>query len=255
MEHAQRLLTRLDAIGASLAHTEGALALLGLGSVGRETARIDAYSDLDFFVIVAHGFKHRFLNSLAWLAQPSPLAFQFMNTPDGYKALYADGIFCEFAVFEPHELAHVSFAPGRVVWSRDDFDRATLSPPPRTHTTSDTDWLLNEALTNLYVGLGRDHRGEILSAARFIQGDAVDRLVELTPVWETAQDVFPDIFGGERRYEQRFPNTAAHLPSFMQGYAHNRASARALLDFLAARLPINAALHAAILHLCEPTAS
>jgi lincosamide nucleotidyltransferase B/F len=252
------LLARLDAIGAALAQTEGALALLGLGSVGQETARIDAYSDLDFFVIVAAGYKQRFLHTLDWLAQPAPLAFHFMNTADGHKALYDDGIFCEFAVFEPHELAQVSFAPGRAVWSRDDFDRTTLTPPPRaTPAASNTEWLLNEALTNLYVGLGRDHRGETLSAARFIQGYAVDRLMELTPVWETAQPTThtstTDLFSGERRYEQRFPQTAAHLPSFMQGYAHNRASARALLDFLTARLPVNAALHAAILRLCDVT--
>ncbi len=41
------------------------------------------------------------------------------------------------------------------------------------------DWLLGEALTNLYVGLQRELRGERLSAMRFIQGYALDRLVAL----------------------------------------------------------------------------
>ena len=38
---------------------------------------------------------------------------------------------------------------------------------------------LGEALTNLYVGMAREKRGEKLSAMRFIQGYAVDRLLEL----------------------------------------------------------------------------
>ena len=46
------LLIRLDAIGASLSATARGLALIGLGSVGLETDRLDAYSDLDVFAIV-----------------------------------------------------------------------------------------------------------------------------------------------------------------------------------------------------------
>lgn len=46
------LLARLDEIGAALARSNRALALLGLGSVGLELERLDRYSDLDFFAIV-----------------------------------------------------------------------------------------------------------------------------------------------------------------------------------------------------------
>jgi hypothetical protein len=35
-----------------------AIALIGVGSVGRELDRIDEYSDLDFFVVVDDGAKH-----------------------------------------------------------------------------------------------------------------------------------------------------------------------------------------------------
>jgi hypothetical protein len=62
--------------------------LLALGSAGLERQRLDRYSDLDFFVIVAQGYKVHYIESLDWLA-------------DGHKALMTDGIFCEFAVFEP----------------------------------------------------------------------------------------------------------------------------------------------------------
>ena len=39
---------RLDDLALSLSRTEGAIALIGLGSVGLETHRMDDYSDIDF---------------------------------------------------------------------------------------------------------------------------------------------------------------------------------------------------------------
>lgn len=52
MPASQALLNRLDAIGHSLEKSGHALALIGLGSAGVETERLDSYSDLDFFAIV-----------------------------------------------------------------------------------------------------------------------------------------------------------------------------------------------------------
>src|ERR1044071_2148218 len=98
MEKSQQLLARLDAIGQSLSATGQALALLGLGSVGTETSRLDQYSDLDFFAIVKPDTKSRFMDRLDWLEVVNPLAYFFQNTVDGYKALFEDGIFCEFAI-------------------------------------------------------------------------------------------------------------------------------------------------------------
>ena len=91
------LLQRLDAIGQALRDSGQGLALLGLGSVGLETARIDAWSDLDFFAIVEPGSKARYLHRLDWLAAARPLVWHFQNTVDGHKALMDDGVFCEFA--------------------------------------------------------------------------------------------------------------------------------------------------------------
>ena len=251
MNRKQHLLERLDAIGKSLGATGQGLALLGLGSVGTETDRLDDYSDLDFFAIVKPGSKNRFLARLDWLESVCPLAYSFQNTVDGYKALYSDGIFCEFAVFEPQELSEIPFANGRIIWKEAGFDEAICTPRPRQQTAHPVEWFLGEALTNLYIGLGRLHRGEKLSATRFIQGFAVDRIVELSKHIETAQPVHEDIFGGERRYEARFPATASRLPEFVQGYERNIESARAILQFLDSHFEVNPAIRAAILRLCE----
>ena len=122
------LLERIEAIGRSLAASGHALALIALGSIGRDTERLDAWSDLDFFAIVEPGHKARYLGQLDWLAAAHPLAWNFQNTRDGHKALMSDGVFCEFAVFEPAELDAIPFAPGRIVWKRAEVDDAIAVP-------------------------------------------------------------------------------------------------------------------------------
>lgn len=241
MDKTTLLLTRLDEIGRSLERTPHALALIGLGSVGAELHRLDDYSDLDFFVIVQPGTKPEFLSQLQWLSAVRPIAYQFRNTADGYKLLFDDGVFCEFAIFEPGELAGAAFAPGRVVWKRPHVDDAISRPALAQPQPGPADpaWLLGEALTNLYVGLGRYLRGEKLSATRFIQHYAVDRIVDLSGGLELAQTADADPFSGERRYERRFPQTARHLASFMQGYDRCPESAEAILEFLEARFDVN----------------
>lgn len=239
----QALLDRLDSIAAGLRDSGQGLALLGLGSVGLETGRLDAYSDLDFFAIVQPGSKPRFIDSLDWMEAAAPLVYAFRNTVDGYKALYADGIFAEFAVFEPQEMAGIPFSPGRLVWKSDGFDERLVVPPPAPERqTASVEWLLGEALTNLYVGLGRYLRGEKLSAARFIQVYAVDHLVRLAPRLEAEQPAFVDVFTAERRFEARFSGLAAKLAEWMQGYDHTPESALAILAFLEVHFTVNAAL-------------
>ena len=250
---ASRLLERLDAIGQALAATPSALGLLGVGAVGVGLARLDAYSDLDFYVVVRAGHKATYLQDLAWLATACPLAYTFQNTVDGFKFLYRDGLYGEFAVFEPAELASVAYAVGRWVWRAPDWDADAWLPAPRQPqpVTQTVDALVNEALTNLFVGLGRYRRGEKLSALRFIQGYAVDRIVDLAPHLETAQPGFEDPFNRERRFEARFPQTAAALAACLPGYDAAPAAARAILQFLSSRFPVNPALKLAIEQLCD----
>ena len=248
----QHLLTRLGEIGQSLAQSGHALALIGLGSIGEELHRLDEYSDLDFFAIVETGYKRRYIDDLDWLSNIAPIAYHFLNSPDGYKLLFADGIFCEFAVFELQELETIPFAPGRIVWKRDDAPE-NLHRPTKELVRGEKrpiEFLVGEAITNLYVGMGRDKRGEKLSATRFIQGYAVDRLVELAENLEPEQNVTRDVFVNERRFEARHPIVARELPSWVQGYERNRESALAILSFLEGHFEVNTAMADAIRKLC-----
>ncbi len=163
---------------------------------------------------------------------------------DGYKLLFADGVFCEFAVFELDELRNIPFAPGRIVWKRCDVPDTLGQPASKTTPASkrDRDWLLGEAVTNIYVGLQRDKRGEKLSAMRFIQSYAVDRLLELVEYIESSNKVHRDPFVNERRFEQRYPGLASQLSLWAQGYERNRESALAILEFLEMYFSVNEAM-------------
>ncbi|MBI5670018.1 MAG: hypothetical protein HZC41_18645 [Chloroflexi bacterium] len=251
MTDRERLLKRLDDIGQSLARTEKGLALIGLGSVGAELDRLDEFSDLDFFAIVQLGYKQEFIHNLDWLNTVCPIVYSFQNTPDGHKILFEDGIFCEFAVFEPEELRRIPFSAGRFIWRDPAFDERLAVPPHRTLRRHPVEWQVGEALTNLYVGLSRYRRGEKLSAARFIQGFAVDRIVELSAMIEAEHRAHRDVFAPDRRYEQRFPGISAHLPEFIQGYERSIESARAILAFLDEHFDVNPAMKQAILELCD----
>lgn len=252
MVRTKLLLKRLDEIGHSLEKTGNALALLGLGSVGIELDRLDQFSDLDFFAIVMPGYKGDFLKDLTWLDSISPVVYFFQNTPDGYKLLYEDGVFCEFAVFEPQELSGIPFQEGRIIWKDSSVDD-DIRLPNRKSSGGDTlhsvEWSLGEAITSLYVGLARFRRGEKLSAQRFIQGHAVDRLLELWPHIEAEKQAARDVFSPERRFEERFPSSAETLPEFIQGYERSPESAKAILSFLELHFQVNTAMKSRILEL------
>jgi hypothetical protein len=231
----QRLLDRLDLLARELSQRDDALALLALGSVGAELQRLDAWSDLDFFVLVADGAKARYLHPLDWLAAAHPLAWHFQNTADGHKALMADGVFCEFAVFEIHELGRIPYAPGRFIWRRAEVDAALARAQWPLPARAAADWLIGEALSNLIVGLQRHARGERLAAMRMIQVFALDRVLELlehSQPEQSASSSARDPFNIDRRIEQRSAQLAQTLPLMASGYAHTIPAALALLETL-----------------------
>ncbi len=244
----QRLLRRLDDLGSVLATRGDALALLGLGSVGVDVGRLDDHSDLDFFVIVDEGTKRRYLDSIDWLEELHPVVFSFRNSIDGRKALFADGLFAEYAIFTLAELRAASYPPGRIVWQRDDapsgLESSGRMPGPSLNDTAD--YQVNEALTNLYVGLHRELRGERLSAMRLIQVHAVDRLLTYLHLTEPGTETKQDAFAVERGAERSFGPGVLPLAKLVLGYEHNREAALALLEWLEARAEVSDVLAAAI---------
>ncbi len=233
----QHLQERLAGLARELARRDDALALLALGSTGRDTDRLDAWSDLDFFVLVRDGAKRGYIDRLDWLAATHPLAWHFQNTADGHKVLMADGVFCEFAVFEMHELSRIPYAPGRFVWRRDEVDEALACPTQPLPSPHGAPWLVGEALSNLIVGLQRHARGEKLAAMRMVQVQALDRVLEFLETLQPAAHeahARRDPFNVDRRIEARNPQAAAALPTWAGGYTGTVPAALALLACLEA---------------------
>ena len=80
-------------------------------------------------------------------------------------------------------------------------------------------------------------------------------MLDLAPRMEQAQPGHVDGFTPERRFEQRFPLTAAALPSMVQGYERSPQSALAILAFLETHFPVNAAMAARVRELAAERAA
>ena len=245
---ARTLLDRLDAIGAHLATRGDVIALIGVGSVGVEHDRLDEHSDLDFFVVVDDGAKQRYIDGIDWLEAVHGVGYSFVNDPNGRKALFADGVFVEYAVFTLGELDHIPFTGARVVWARDGAphdlpQRGRRAWGPAIDTV---EFHLNEALTNLFVGLHRELRGERLTATRFIQSYAVDRVLALLRLTGSASSHGRDPFDASRRVEQTYPPDVLPLGEMIPGYGATAAAAASTLAWLRARFDVDPVIAAAI---------
>ncbi|MFI1993929.1 hypothetical protein [Actinoplanes sp. NPDC020271] len=246
------MLQRLDEIAAQVAARDDTIALLGLGSAGAQRGRLDDHSDLDFFLVVAEGATTRYATETDWLAATCPLVWSFAHERRGRKALFADGIFVEYGVFTVGELRGVPFRGARAVWRRADAppgltESDALVPRPPFDTV---EFHLNEALAHLYVGLHRDLRGEHLSAARLIQGHAVDRVIALLRL-SAGEPPYRDVFDDSRRVERTYPPHELPLAEMVPGYRGNAAAARVILDWLAARFRVPAPMGEAIERLLQ----
>jgi len=235
--------TRLQQIAQTL-QSSGGLGLLALGSVGVERARLDRWSDLDFFLIVPPGTKDAFRNDTHWFSRVAPVEWIFRNTGDGYKLLFADGVFGEMAWFEPAELASIPYAPGRWVWRSPELDEAwaVSQNPGRPASLPDSSaWALGELLSCLYVGLCRWNRGEKLSAWRFIQTYCLDRFLELVELTQPSAP-FGDYYSWDRRWEARHPGLGPLLARFLKGYEDTPSSSLAFLDWCELHFEVNPGL-------------
>lgn len=227
----KKLINRLNKLAEILKKRNDCLGLLALGSCA-EQERLDEWSDLDFFVFVEKGCQTLYLSNLDWLEECAPISFVFRNTKDGHKILWEDGIYAEYAVFEIDMISNIPYSKGSFIFKRDDVnlpDSSLLSIPNPYQTI---EYATNEILTNLYVGLLRYHRGEVLSAFRLIQVHAIDRIIAMAHLIYPTQSTQVDLFSLERRVEQRHPELIEVINNSILGYKHIPASAQIILDYI-----------------------
>ncbi|WP_083707441.1 hypothetical protein [Intrasporangium flavum] len=236
----ERLLAFLDRLGAVLAERGDAVALLGLGSVGLDLHRIDEHSDADFFVVVDDPTAlERYLADVDWLEAAQPVVWSFENSGAGRKALLADGLFAEYAVFTLAQMDTAGYPPGRIHWSRADAPAGLDRPKVPVPQPPSLDHEVGEAITNLYVGLHRDLRGERLTATRFIQGYALDRWVTILDHLGLGTGTRQDVFVVDRGVERRFGPDVLPLADLLPGYERNADAAQTLLGLLEAHVELD----------------
>jgi lincosamide nucleotidyltransferase len=197
------------------------LAFLGLGSM-HDVSRLDEYSDIDFFMVVEKGYKNKYLSQVTWL-EVAPIVFWYQETTDGLKVIYDDGILLEFAVFEVEELQYIPYQEGTIYYQKPSFDPNLLKPNIPLPQKRDMTWTLNTLLSNLYVGLLREHRGEHVAAFLMIQVYATHHLLTLLNAQQS------DPFVVERRIEKTLKLNYQQL---FPGIQHNRRAARHVLNII-----------------------
>ncbi|HPG42559.1 MAG TPA: hypothetical protein PLJ98_02015 [Acholeplasmataceae bacterium] len=241
------LLKRMEDIAKHVSHISHTCAVLGLGSMGKEQHRLDAYSDLDFFVITDDEYKQQMIEDLSWLSSVYPIGYAFRNTIDGYKVLFTDGIFAEFAIFSKTEVPLVAQQEAHLFWKKEDYQDDTLLIKKNIHVhhIQDPIFHLEEALTNLFVGLSRALRGEKLSGLRFIEGYAVDHIINYIRLTQPF-DHDVDVFNLERRLERHYPELEQSLPGMLSGYLNLNLSATHILSWINHVHQINPILKTAI---------
>jgi len=117
--------------------------------------------------------------------------------------------------------------------------------------SDNTEWIMGEALTNLFVGLGRFRRGEKLSAMKFVQSFSLDRLIDLIHILNEPKHNMADKYMPDRRLESRFPMSEPLLTSFCQGYTKTPESALAQLNWLEANFTVNECIAGEIRRLAQ----
>jgi hypothetical protein len=243
----ERLLAFLDRLGAELDRRGDAVALLGLGSVGRDLHRLDEHSDADFFVVVDDAAaRDRYHTDIDWLGAAQPVVWSFENSDAGRKALLEDDLFAEYAVFSLAEMDTAGYPPGRLHWSRPDAPAGLEVPKVPVPQPLPIEHQVGEAITNLYVGLHRDLRGERLTATRFIQGYAVDRWITILGHLGLGQGARQDVFVIDRGAERRFGPDLLPLADLVPGYERNAHAAATLLALLEAHVDLDPTIVAAV---------
>jgi len=226
-----KLTQRLEELADSLKKRQTCIGLLALGS-NAELERLDEWSDLDFFVFVEKDCQSLYLANLDWLEECGPLSYVFRNTKDGHKIMWEDGVYAEYAVFELDMMDDIPYSKGTFIFKRDgvNLSESSLLPLPNPYQT--IQYASNEILTNLYVGLLRYHRGEVLSAFRLIQVHAIDRIIAMSHLIYPSQSEHVDLFALERRVEKRHPKLVELFNKSILGYEHILVSAQIILDYI-----------------------
>jgi hypothetical protein len=231
----QILQETLEILIVAARNSPHAIALIGAGSAGAEIARMDQYSDIDFFLIVEDGFSSEFINDNTWLIRDLSILFAFRDTKHGNKVLLENGVFLEFAIFTEAELAQNGIPGLRTIWSRPEFSLPDFSD--KQPFTRELSYYVDQALSNLLVGALRLRRGERLAAVTMVERYALTNLLTAYRLKKNLR--IEDPFNIERRAEATL---GIEFAPMVQGYERVEESLEALLGFAENNFEVNSSI-------------
>ena len=210
--------------------------VVGLVLVGSaaDTARVDEWSDHDFFLVVKEGVGEDFRNDLSWLPDSGAIALAARETAHGLKVVYRNGHVLEFAVFEDPELELASVNYWAVPVDKTNITSRVEALEKRTVGgvfEEDKEWGLFLAL--ILIAVGRARRGEVLIAGQAVRSHMLKHVVgfvrdRLAPA-AGAENV-GDNLDRFRRFELQYPAEGSRIESILQLPVED--SAQAQLDFV-----------------------
>ncbi|HEY5178580.1 MAG TPA: hypothetical protein VIJ07_02185 [Dermatophilaceae bacterium] len=193
------------------------IGLIAVGSTAAVTRDPDEWSDHDVFIVTTAGASAWLLENPSWLPDAERIVFWHNETVDGRAAVYNDGHLIELAVFEAASMPLLSVNDYRVLVDKSDlsarlatFERDTTLRAAEIDTTGSRRF--RQIVVQLIVGLGRDARGESLSAHERIRGQALTHLLSLVRDFVPAEnDTALDNLDPYRRIELAHPEICRRL--------------------------------------------
>ncbi len=213
----------------SVSARDDVVGLVLLGS-GADTARVDEWSDHDFYLVSTPGAQEPLRTDLSWLPRTASIVLAARETEHGLKVVYDDGHVLEFAVADVDEVRGFGTNRWRVVLDRGGVAEAVGSAAQATHARPGRPAhdAVGLAVALVLIAAGRARRGETLTAQRSV-AQAVDLVLEaVTARVASADDTVTDVLDARRRAEVTYPDLAAALSQALM--AAPEEGARCVLD-------------------------
>ena len=205
----------IERLRGTLERAPRVLGLVTLGTTADSALR-DDWSDHDFWVITESGAQDAYLNDLSWLPDAQNIAISVRHGKRYRTVVYRNRHKVEFAVLDIEEARDGKIERYGVLIDRGQVAELAESIQQRTLEQARSSGASADALQNLCVlvwtACERYSRGELLSARQYLDGFAVNQLLQLVSVYTSqASGVSADVLDARRRLEMRAPELAAEV--------------------------------------------
>ncbi len=203
----------------SLALREEVLGLVLVGSTA-DLARVDEWSDHDFYVVTKDGQAESMRQDLSWQPDHDSIVMRPRETAHGLKVVYEDASVLEFAVFDDHELDQAGANAYNVTLDRSNITERMAAIAQRSKPKGyDFDTEFEVFLGQMLIGIGRARRGETLIAGQFIRSYCLNRALGFMRAWVkplAGTEPKEDNLDRFRRFEQQYPELGAEIEAILQ---------------------------------------